>query len=176
RATTAGVSVEPAALGGAQAVGTETAVAAWARLLRGHAAMRRLVATELHADHELTINEYEALQMLAEADEQRLRGIDLAEGLKLTPSGVTRLLEGLRGLGLVEKGTCPSDARVTYAVLTEAGGEKLRAATCTHVRRVRALLEERYTQAELATLGDLLARLPGAGSSGDGCGVDAAQA
>ncbi|MDE3070601.1 MAG: winged helix-turn-helix transcriptional regulator [Acidobacteriota bacterium] len=150
----------------------DTALAAWVRLLRGHAAMRRLVAADLHADHGLTVNEYEALQMLGEADGQRLRGIDLAEGLKLTPSGVTRLLDGLRALGLVEKGACPSDARVTYAVLTESGAEKLRAATCTHARLVSALLEQRYTRAELTTLGELLARLPGTGQPEQSCPLE----
>jgi len=146
--------------------GSDPAVGAWVRLLRGHAAMRRSVATKLQADHGLTVNEYEALLLLEEADGGRLRGIDLAEGLQLTPSGVTRLLDGLRKLGLVEKAACPEDARVTYAVLVEAGREKLRAAGCSHVATVKALFEERYTPEELQTLTELLERLPGAGGPG----------
>jgi DNA-binding MarR family transcriptional regulator len=135
--------------------------------------MRRSVAATLHDDHGLTVNEYEALLMLEEAEEGRLRGIDLAEGLQLTPSGVTRLLEGLRKLGLVEKASCPEDARVTYAVLVDAGREKLRAATCSHVATVQALFEERYTQEELKTLTDLLDRLPGVNFGPGACLGDA---
>ena len=44
----------------------------------------------------LTINDFEALYHLYRADEQRLRRIDLVNLLMLTPSGVTRLLEGSR--------------------------------------------------------------------------------
>ena len=46
----------------------------------------------------------------------------------LTPSGVTRLLDGLERDGWVRKGNCESDARVTYAVLTDEGRERLESA------------------------------------------------
>jgi len=149
-----------------ECAGTDPAVGAWVRLLRGHAAMRRSVAAKLHADHGLTVNEYEALLLLDEAPDGRLRGIDLADGLQLTPSGVTRLLDGLRKLGLVDRQACEEDARVTYAVLVEAGREKLQSASCTQVAMVKALFEERYAPEELQVLNDLLERLPGAGSGG----------
>lgn len=103
---------------------------------------------------------YEALLLLSEAKERALRRIDLARGLGLTASGVTRLLDGLEREGLVEKRTCSEDARVTYAVLTEAGAERLDRASCSHVGSVRALFEERYTDEELETLAALLGRLP----------------
>jgi DNA-binding MarR family transcriptional regulator len=141
-------------------------VDAWVRLLRGHAGMRRTVSTRLQADHELTVNEYEALLLLSHAEGNQMRRVDLADSLQLTPSGVTRLLDGLRERGLVEKAECESDARVTYAVLTDRGAQKLRAASCSHVAAIRSLLEERYSSAEIETLIDLLGRLPGAG----GCG------
>ena len=51
----------------------------------------------------------------------------------LTRSGVTRLVDGLVGPGLIERVSCESDARVSYAQLTDAGYEKLRQAGCTHV-------------------------------------------
>ena len=51
----------------------------------------------------------------------------------LTPSGITRLLDGLESAGYVEKGSCPTDARVTYAVVTEAGLAELDEATDTHL-------------------------------------------
>jgi DNA-binding MarR family transcriptional regulator len=143
------------------------ALDAWVRLLRGHAAMRRSLSAQLHADHSLTVNEYEALLLLSRAEDNRMRRVDLAEGLQLTPSGVTRLLDGLHELGLVEKGICPGDARVTYAVLTNAGQGKLVEASCSHLAAIRVLFEERYTSAELGTLNELLGRLPGASA---GCG------
>lgn len=142
-------------------------VDAWVRLLRGHAGMRRAVTTQLQADHGLTINEYEALLLLSRAQDKQMRRVDLADSLQLTPSGVTRMLDGLRDSGLVDKAECPGDARVTYAVLTDAGASKLREASCSHVAAIRALFEERYSAAEVERLAELLGRLPGAG--GEAC-------
>jgi DNA-binding MarR family transcriptional regulator len=142
----------------------------WVSLLRGHAGLRRIVATQLHEEHELTVNEYEALLLLDEAPARRLRGVDLAAGLQLTPSGVTRLLEGLRARGYIERAHCPKDGRVAYAVLLDAGRAKLRQAACSHVATISALLDERYSEQELRTLAALLARLPGVGCAGAGEG------
>jgi DNA-binding MarR family transcriptional regulator len=139
------------------------------RLLRGHSAARRTLDASLQADHGLTVTAYEALLLLSNSDGNRMRRVDLAEGLALTASGVTRLLDGLEADDLVAKDICPSDLRVTYAVLTDAGREKLAAAACSHVRSVRALFEERYTPEELETLASLLQRLPGAGGDTGQC-------
>jgi DNA-binding MarR family transcriptional regulator len=132
--------------------------------------MRRSVSAQLQADHGLTVNEYEALLLLSQAEDQHMRGVDLANSLQLTPSGVTRLLNGLRERELVDKAACPSDARVAYAVLGEAGRSKLKEASCTHVAAVRALFEERYSSSEIDALIELLGRLPGAeGCDGKSC-------
>lgn len=138
------------------------ALRAWGHLLRGHAAATRLLSARLQADHGLTINDYEALVLLSTADEGRLRRVDLARQLLLTPSGVTRLLEGLEASGLVERETCPSDFRVTYAQLTDEGRKCLAAASCGHVGSVRGLFEEHLSEDELETLAELLEKLPGA--------------
>ena len=138
------------------------AVEAWARLLRGHAASRRSFDTQLQGDHGLTVNDYEALLLLSRAEDARMRRVDLADGLQLTASGVTRLLVGLERNGLVERATCSSDRRVTYAALTAAGHRKLEEASCSHVAAIKELFEERYTREELSTLTELLSRLPGA--------------
>jgi DNA-binding MarR family transcriptional regulator len=138
---------------------TSPALRAWAQLLRGHAAATRLLSAEL-SEHGLTINDYEALVLLSQAEGERLKRVELARQLVLTPSGVTRLLEGLEAAGLVERAACPSDLRVVYAQLTELGREGLSAASCGHVGSVRALFEEYLSDDELETLATLLERLP----------------
>jgi len=135
------------------------ALRAWAQLLRGHAAATRLLSAEL-SEHGLTINDYEALLLLSQAEDGRLKRVDLARRLVLTPSGVTRMLEGLEAAGLVERAACSSDLRVVYAQLTELGRERLAAASCGHVGSVRALFEEHLTDDELETLASLLEKLP----------------
>jgi DNA-binding MarR family transcriptional regulator len=148
------------------------ALDAWVGLLRAHAALFRALNADLVNQHGLTINDYEVLLHLARADDRRLRRVDLADRLILTASGITRLLDGLERAGYVDKGRCESDARVTYAVLTKAGLDKLREASGTHVDGIRGAFEQRFSEEELATLAQLLARLPLAGDDGGSCTVD----
>jgi DNA-binding MarR family transcriptional regulator len=136
------------------------AVESFIRLVRGHAAVTRAMNTQLVADHGLTINQYEALLHLARAEERRMRRVDLAERLVLTASGVTRMLDGLERAGYVDRDACASDRRVTYAVLTEAGLDKLRTASESHVADIRAYFEARFSAEELEQLVALLDRLP----------------
>jgi DNA-binding MarR family transcriptional regulator len=143
----------------------DLALDSWVRLLRGHASVTRAISAQLVAEHGLTINDYEALLHLAKAEDGRMRRVDLAERLILTASGVTRLLDGLEAGGLVERASCASDRRVTYAVLTETGRTKLRESSKSHIADVRTFFEERYSSDELQQLADLLGRLPGAGSA-----------
>ena len=149
---------------------TTRALDAWIRILRAHSISTRNLSADLLAKHGLTINDYEALLHLSHADDGRMRRVDLAGRLLLTASGVTRLLDGLEAVGLVEKASCQSDRRVTYAVLTEAGWARLAEASDSHVAAVRALFEERFTDDELAQLANLLGRLPGVGEAdGSAC-------
>ncbi len=128
--------------------------------MRAHASTTRRFNAELVAEHDLTINDYEVLLHLSHADDRRLRRIDLAQRVLLTPSGITRLLEGLERAGYVERATCDSDARVTYAQLTDEGVEKLREASKSHVAGIRDFFRERFSREELEVLGGLLERLP----------------
>jgi DNA-binding MarR family transcriptional regulator len=137
-----------------------SAVEVFVRLLRGHAAVTRELNAQLVADHGLTINDYEALLHLARAEERRMRRIDLAERLILTASGITRLLDGLEQAGYVDRDSCASDRRVTYAVLTDAGLAKLREASKSHVADIRSFFESRFSSDELDELVGLLDRLP----------------
>jgi DNA-binding MarR family transcriptional regulator len=148
----------------------QVAPQAWVALLRAHAATTRELSALLVAEHGLTINDFECLLRLSRAEGQRMRRVDLAGELLLTASGVTRLLDGLEAAGYVERASCASDRRVTYAVLTEAGLTKLREAADSHVAAVEELFHERYSGDELAHLGRLLARLPGAeGTAEESC-------
>jgi DNA-binding MarR family transcriptional regulator len=135
-------------------------VRAWARLLRAHAALTRMLSADLLAAHGLTLNDYEVLLHLAHSPDRRLRRVDLAERVLLTASGITRLLEGLERAGYVARAAAEHDARVTYAVLTDDGYAKLRDAAPTHVGGIRELFGERFSYDELETLAELLDRLP----------------
>ena len=132
----------------------------WVALLRAHASSTRRFNAQLVAEHGLTLNDYEVLLHLSHADGKRLRRVDLAERILLTPSGITRLLEGLERSGYVERASCASDARVTYAQLTDDGEEKLREAADAHVAGIREFFRDRFSRDELLALSGLLQRLP----------------
>jgi DNA-binding MarR family transcriptional regulator len=89
----------------------------------------------------------------------------------LTRSGITRLVDGLVASGLIERVGCDSDARVSYARLTDAGYERLREAGCTHVASIQRLFLEHFTVEEITHLAGLLSRLPGA-QGGGSCTAD----
>jgi MarR family 2-MHQ and catechol resistance regulon transcriptional repressor len=132
----------------------------WGSLVRAYAAIARELDARLSSEHDLTINEYELLLLLARAEGFRLRRIDLATQLILSPSGITRMLDRLGAAGLVEKAECASDRRVTYAVLTDDGMSRLKAAGRSHDAVIEQLVGARLAKPELKTLTEILERLP----------------
>jgi DNA-binding MarR family transcriptional regulator len=138
---------------------TSPEIEAFVRLVRASVAVTRELSAQLSADHCLNLNEYEALLQLARAPESRMRRIDLANSLLLTAGGVTRLLDGLERDGFVAREESLTDRRVTYAVLTKAGRDKLREADKSHTRQIRELLGGQYDEDELKQLAALLDRL-----------------
>jgi DNA-binding MarR family transcriptional regulator len=84
--------------------------------------------TVLEADlapHGLTMGDYEVLVWLSEAEQSRMRMCDLAGALQLSPSGLTRRLDGMVRNGWVERASCATDRRVMWAHLTPAGLDKM---------------------------------------------------
>ena len=137
---------------------------AFARLMRAQTVLRRELEAESLTPRGLTINDFEALLHLSKADDHRLRRVDLVERLMLTPSGVTRLLDGLEEAGLVEPVHCRDDARVTWARLTQDGIETIECVGVNHAERLRSLFRDTLSEDEVAQLSELLGRLPGVGA------------
>ena len=79
---------------------------AWISFLRAHSSLTRELSGRLEAAHGLTLNDYDCMVQLAYAPERSLRRVDLARSVLLSPSGITRLLDGLDREGWVEKKSC----------------------------------------------------------------------
>jgi DNA-binding MarR family transcriptional regulator len=135
-------------------------LAAWIRFLRAHAAVTRELSARLESQHGLTLSDYDVLVQLYYAPGRRMRRIDIARLVLLSPSGITRLLDGLERAGWVEKVRCESDARVVYAALTPAGSQKCEDARSTHVADIEELFGSRFSDDERNALAELLGRLP----------------
>ena len=149
-------------------------IESWVSFLRAHSAITRQLNADLLNVHGLTLNDYEVMLLLSRAEGGRMRRVDLAQSVVLTASGITRLLDGLERAGYVEKDSCATDGRVSYAKLTGAGQAKLKDAAVTHLRGVEELFVGRFSDSELEHLASLLARLPLRGKEctveADACG------
>jgi DNA-binding MarR family transcriptional regulator len=129
------------------------------RLISAHSALTGELTAQLVAEHGLTMSELEVLLLLERAEERAMRRVDLAREVRLSPSGITRLLDRLEASGFVEKGACKSDARVTYAILTDAGFAKLRECIPGHFDAIERRLSESLDEEALESLAQLLAQL-----------------
>ena len=73
----------------------------------------------------ITFAEYRLLRAIALSPQERASRVDLAERVRLSPSGVTRALQPLEKLGFVETHRGERDARLALAALTPHGEELL---------------------------------------------------
>ena len=108
--------------------------------------------------HGITEGEYGVLVSLSEADDRRLRMCDLAQTLRLSPSGLTRRIDGLAKQGYVTREPSADDRRVMLAVLTDDGMAKLEIAAPTHVAAVRSSLIDHLSGDDIRILGEVLDR------------------
>jgi DNA-binding MarR family transcriptional regulator len=135
------------------------ALAAWRRFLLAHAVLSRSLDADLQVQHSLTLNDYDVLVQLRDAPDGALRMSEVADRVLLTRSGITRLVDGLQRDGMVERTSCPNDARSVYARITDEGRARLAAASDTHRKGITDVFAGHYTDAELEVLAELLERL-----------------
>jgi DNA-binding MarR family transcriptional regulator len=133
-------------------------LAAWRGMLRVHAEVTRQLDAELLAEHGISLSSYEVLLFLADAPGGQLRMSELADGVLLSRSGLTRLVDRLARDGLVRRERCEDDARGLNAVITRDGRELFDRARVTHLAGVRRLYLSRFEDRELDTLGELIER------------------
>jgi DNA-binding MarR family transcriptional regulator len=138
---------------------SDRSLTAWIRLLRAHSALTRELSARLEAAHGLSLRDYDVLVQLYFAPDHRMRRVDIARTVILSPSGITRLLEGLERVGWVAKHHCESDNRVTWAVLTDEGLKKFEAAQETHLADIAELFSSRFDEEEHGLLAEMLGRL-----------------
>lgn len=125
---------------------------------RAFAEVNTHLLSALEADlaiHNLNLGDYEVLVMLSEAPEHQLRMCDLAARLGLSPSGLTRRLDGLVKLGYVKRTPSTADRRVMLATVTDEGLLAMTAAASDHVASVRRHLIDRLNAEQIKALGDI---------------------
>ncbi|MDZ4827072.1 MAG: MarR family transcriptional regulator [Actinomycetota bacterium] len=138
---------------------SEPEMRAWKALVSRTYRLLGELDKELQAEHGLTLAEYEVLVLLSEEPNHSARMTDLAARVNISPSGMTRRVDGLVRKGWVERAQCPEDRRGSFAVLTDEGFAQLRAAAPSHVRGVREHFVDQLSERQLANLAAALERL-----------------
>ena len=132
--------------------------AIWRRLLGVQARLMDRLDDELRQSHDLSLAEYECLLHLSESGPAGIRMSDLAGRLFLSRSGLTRRIDAMVRADLVERTSCASDGRGSFARLTDAGAERLAQAAPTHIAGVRRYLIDTF-EGDLPGLSDALKRI-----------------
>ncbi|HEV8172391.1 MAG TPA: helix-turn-helix domain-containing protein [Actinoplanes sp.] len=136
-----------------------TDTAAWAALLRVHATLVPALDRELQAAHGLPLSWYDVLLELNSAPERRLTMGELGEVAVVSRSRVSRVVDELVRAGLVSRETNPADGRSAYAVITEAGRRRLRAAAPTYLGGIQRLFTSKLTGREAQTIARALGKV-----------------
>jgi len=116
--------------------------AAWAALLRVHAALVPALDQELQGAHRLPLTWYDVLLELNAAPEKRLTMSQLGAVAVISRSRVSRVVDELVRAGLVERQPNPDDGRSAFAKITTAGRARLRSAAPTYL----AGIERHFTR------------------------------
>jgi DNA-binding MarR family transcriptional regulator len=127
-------------------------MAAWRGLVDVSAAVMGALESELVAHHGITTGDYGVLARLSEAENSSMRMCDLASALHLSPSGLTRRLDGLVRRQLVSREPSAGDRRVMLAVLTDEGRAFLERIAPLHLDGVRRYFISQLSRTQLRNL------------------------
>ncbi len=129
--------------------------AAWAALLRAHAALVPVIAREVEEATGLPLSWYD---VLLELEGGPLRMQELGERVVLSRSRVSRVVDAMVGAGLVTKAPDPADGRATLAAPTRAGRRAQRRAAPAYLAAIDRHFATHLTATERAAIAVGLAR------------------
>jgi DNA-binding MarR family transcriptional regulator len=128
----------------------------WRAFLDAQASLLRRLGADLIKNQDITLAEYDVLVQLSFAPDGRLRMSELSERVRLSPSGLTRLVDRLVQGGLVKRGRCASDRRGSFAILTPAGKVRLRRASPVHLKGIHEHFSRHLSPAQLEAVAEAL--------------------
>ena len=125
---------------------------AWRAYAAATVKLRWALECQLQHDAGLSFIEYHALARLSESPDHTMRMSELAEVTDASLSRLSHLIKRLERRELVRREPDPNDGRYTNAILTPAGWDLLVASAPAHVAKVRELLIDALSPAELRHL------------------------
>ena len=131
----------------------------WRSLMRLVFTLPRALGDDIQRSCGLSSTEYSVLMHLSESPDGQLCMSDLADRTNLSPSRISRVIDEMARVALVERRPGSVDGRNTFASLTRAGLSTLRRAWPHHLRSVRERAFDHLTPEEVRMLGPILRRL-----------------
>lgn len=134
-------------------------LAVWRSLLTTHAVVNRALTLALDEERQLPLPWFEALNALQGAG-GRVRVMDLAEHLVVSPSSLSRQLGRMEQEGLIRRDRgYLGDQRAVVAVLTRDGRDTWRRANTTYLRVTKRLFINKLTDDDVVAMRLALDRL-----------------
>ena len=131
----------------------------WRAWLNAHIQINAELAHQLAAETALSLSDYEVLVHLSEAPDHQQRIVALANMMQWSRSRLSHQITRMSKRGLVRRETCDADGRGAYVVLEPAGLDAITTAAPGHVAKVRELVFDRLTDAEIEQFYSILAKL-----------------
>ncbi len=127
-------------------------LAVWRSMLITHATVNRALTLALDEERQLPLPWFEALNALQGAG-GRVRVMDLAEHLVVSPSSLSRQLGRMEEEGLIRRDRgYLGDQRAVVAVLTREGRDTWRRANTTYLRVAKRLFINKLTDADVVAM------------------------
>lgn len=133
-------------------------VAAWARLLRTHAAvLPKLERAVVGAGLPLTW--YDVLLVLNAAPDRRLTMKELGTKAVVSRERVSRVVQDLEQAGLVQRSPNPDDKRSFFAEITPAGRKRLAAVAPVYLAGIEEHFTRHLSDREIVAVAEALERV-----------------
>lgn len=124
----------------------------WRQWLQANSRLTAALGRQLSQDDQMSLADFEVLVHLSEAQEGRVRIVQLADAVRWERSRLSHHLTRMEKRGLIDRQECPEDGRGAYAVLTPSGRELIDRAAPGHAQAVRSLVFDGLSADDLATL------------------------
>lgn len=129
-------------------------------------AVSRAMDRDIQAQAGLALAEHHLLAVINEAGPGGIRPTELAASSTLTKSGLTRAVDRLESLRLIERRACLTDGRGQLVVLTAKGRQTLRRVAPEFFRSVARNFADHLNETEIESISAAFERIAMVGRRG----------
>jgi len=138
---------------------SETAVTAWARLIRAQQALLERVEADLKEAGLPPLGWYDVLLELNRVEEGRLRQHEICGKVLLSKYNLSRLLDRLEEEGLVKRQPCKEDGRAAVVGITAAGRALQKKMWPVYEQAIERYFARHLSAGEAQQLAELMGRM-----------------